>query len=146
MVAALTVDRTLELAAHTRQIFDKTRSLIAINRRRLNPWSGVSGGSQDGAEDGDREAALFHSIRTRLESGVLIPAPNQVWGAYGTRKTCTICTQKIQSDEVENEMNLHGAASRSSFGLTSDASSSGAPRLESSGQNSNLLRSSARPE
>jgi len=108
MVAALTVDRTLELAAHTRQIFDKTCSLIAINRRRLNPWCAVSGGSQDGAEDGDREAALFHSIRTRLESGVLIPAPNQVWAGYGTGKTCTICTQKIQSDEVENEMNVHG--------------------------------------
>ena len=108
MVAALTVDRTLELAVHTRQIFDKTRSLIAINRRRLNPWSGVSGGSQDGAEDGDREAALFHSIRTRLESGVLIPAPNEVWAGYGTGKTCTICRQKIQSYQIENEMSVRG--------------------------------------
>lgn len=108
MIAPLTADRTLELAAYTRQIFAATRSLITISRRCLNPWWGVSGGSEDGAEVDGLDGSFFHSIRTRLESGVLIPAPDEEWAGYGTGKTCTICTQKIQSYQIENEMSVRG--------------------------------------
>ena len=108
MIAPLTAGQTLELAVHTRQISDATRSLIAVSRLLLNPWWAISGSVADGADVDDREAALFHSIRTRLESGVLIPAPNEVWAGYGTGKTCAICRETIQSDEIENEVSVPG--------------------------------------
>ena len=99
MVSSLTTERTLELVAQKRRMLDETHSLIAMNRRHLNPWWGASGGS---ADDGRGGAALL-SVRSRLERGSLVPAPHQVLVGHGTGKACVMCTQKIYPDEVENE-------------------------------------------
>jgi len=103
MAGPLTIQQTLELARRTRHIVDETRSLIASARRLLNPGWGISGGSE---EDSDHAGALFRSIRSLLERGVLIPAPDNVWAGHGTGKPCFICTQKIDADEIANETSL----------------------------------------
>jgi len=93
------VEKSTALYRENQRFLTTSRSLIAANRRRLNPYCGVSGGS----EDDDRGGPLLLSVRSRLERGVLLPAPHQVWVGYGTGKICVICTQKIYPDEVENE-------------------------------------------
>lgn len=74
------------------------RSLIVVNRRRLNPLWGVSGSSDD-----DAERTLLRSVQERLECEALPPAPDEVWAGNGTGQTCIICTKMIYSDEIENE-------------------------------------------
>ena len=93
------VEKSTALCCESQRLLTTSRSLIAANRRGLNPYWGVSGGS----EDDDRGGPLLLSVRSRLERGILLPAAHQVWAGYGTGKICVICTQKIYPDEVENE-------------------------------------------
>jgi len=69
------VEQSMALSHESRQLLRKSRSIIAVNRRCLNPYWGISGSS----EDDDRGGALLLSVRSRLERGVLIPAPHQMW-------------------------------------------------------------------
>lgn len=101
MIAPLTADQTLDLAAQTRHVVATTQSLIAINRRRSNRWWGISGESDD-----NRGGAFFPSVRRRLERGVLMPAPSHVLAGNGTEKTCAICAQKIYPGEIEYETSV----------------------------------------
>src|SRR5215467_10206037 len=117
MIAPLTADQTLDLAAQTRHVVATTQSLIAINRRRSNRWLGISGESDD-----NRGGAFFPSVRRRLERGVLMPAPSHVLAGNGTEKTCAICAQKIYPGEIEYETSVPTAMSKSASGLTSVAS------------------------
>ena len=96
------VEKSMALSHESRRLLTKSRSIIAVNRRHLNPYWGISGGS----EDDDRGGALLLSVRSRLERGVLIPAPHQMWAGPGTGKTCVVCTQKIYPDEIENEISV----------------------------------------
>src|SRR5262249_897297 len=80
----------------------KTRTLIILNRRRLNPWWGISGSSDDGI-------ALFQSVLDRLHRGLLVPAPSKVWAGNGTGRTCIVCTQTIFPDQVENGIAINVA-------------------------------------
>ena len=96
------VEQSMALSHESRQLLRKSRSIIAVNRRCLNPYWGISGSS----EDDDCGGALLLSVRSRLERGVLIPAPHQMWAGHGTGKTCVVCTQKIYPDEVENEISV----------------------------------------
>ena len=54
-----------ELLAQTRARLGDTRTLIALNRRWLNPWWGLSGSSE---HDGER--ALLQSVLDRLQRRV----------------------------------------------------------------------------
>lgn len=96
------VEKSTPLCHENQRLLTTSRFLITANRRRLNPYWGLSGGS----EDDDRGGALLLSVRSRLERGVLIPAPHKVWAGNGTGKTCVVCTQKIYPDEVENEIGV----------------------------------------
>ncbi len=51
-----------ELVAQTRARLGDTRTLIALNRRWLKPWWGLSGGSEH-----DAGAALLQSVLDRLQ-------------------------------------------------------------------------------
>lgn len=88
-----------DIVRRTRCLRDETRGRIAGNRRLLNPWWGVSGGSDGPGGDG-----LRLRVRQRLERGDLIPVPKRVWGARGTGSTCAICSKAIMPDEVENKI------------------------------------------
>jgi len=91
------------MVVRSRALLARTRHIIAVNHRRLNPWWGLSGSSET---DGDRDLRM--SVRDRLERGVLVPAPNQVWAGKGTGKTCAICAKSIAPDEIENEIDIRG--------------------------------------
>jgi len=92
-----------ELLAQTRARLGDTRTLIALNRRWLNPWWGLSGSSEH-----DGEGALLQSVLDRLQRGVLVPVPPRVGAAKGTGQICSICGQTIYPDEVENEVAING--------------------------------------
>ena len=133
MAGPLTIQQTLELARRTRHILDETRSLIASARRLLNPGWGISGGSE---EDSDHAEALFRSIRSLLERGVLIPAPDNVWAGHGTGKLCFICRRLTPTKLRTRQASMP----KSRSGFTSCASTSGGGRHESSRQSISLLR------
>jgi len=92
-----------ELVAQTHARLGDTRTLIALNRRWLNPWWGLSGSS-----DHDAEGTLLQSVLDRLRRGVLVPVPSRVGAAKGSGQVCSICTQTIYPDEVENEVVING--------------------------------------
>ena len=79
-----------------------TRQLVARNRRRLNPWWGFSGGS----DEQDPVDELRLSIRQRLAQGDLVPAPRRVWAGRGTGQRCVVCAREILASEVENEISV----------------------------------------
>jgi len=80
------VGQSKALCHENKRLLTTCRFLIAANRRLLNPyWA-----SQVGPKTMIAEGALLLSVRSRLERGLLIPAPHQ-----GTGKTCVICAQKI---------------------------------------------------
>ncbi len=50
------------------------------------------------------QSALRQTVRERLTSGWLFPAPPQTWAGKGTGHVCIVCGITIQSAEVENEV------------------------------------------
>ena len=101
-LAAARITCSLELVAQTRARLGDTQILIALNRRWLNPWWGLSGSS-----DHDAAGALLQSVLDRLQRGILVPLPARVGAGKGTRQICSICTQAIYPDEVENEVAIN---------------------------------------
>ena len=102
-VAIPWTESSSNLVARADALLKRTHSRIAVNRRRLNPWWGVSGSSDD-----DAERALLRSVQERLECGALPSAPDKVWAGKGTGQICIICTKTICSDEIENEVLVPG--------------------------------------
>jgi hypothetical protein len=47
---------------------------------------------------------LRHTVRERLASGWLFPAPHKVWAGKGTGQICIVCGTAIGPSEVENEV------------------------------------------
>jgi len=50
------------------------------------------------------QSDLRQTVRERLASGWLFPAPSQTWAGKGTGHVCIVCGITIQSSEVENEV------------------------------------------
>src|SRR5215470_7663625 len=101
-VPSLHIESSHNLISRNRAMITVTRKLVACNRRRLNPWWGLSGGSdeQDPADE------LRSSIRQRLAQGELVPAPRRVWAGRGTGQRCVVCAKEILASEVENEISV----------------------------------------
>src|SRR5207253_1607233 len=79
-----------------RRLLDGSRLLIASSRRLLNPaW--VIAGASDGVD-------LHVTVRERLASGWLFPAPHKVWAGKGIGHICIVCGTIIAPSEVENEV------------------------------------------
>jgi hypothetical protein len=100
--AAARITCSRELVAQNRARLGDTQILIKLSHRWLNPWWGLSGSS-----DHDTQGALLQSVLDRLQRGVLVPLPPRVGAGKGTRRTCSICTQAIYPDEIENEVALN---------------------------------------
>ena len=101
-LGAVRITCSHELVAQNHARLGATQILIALNRRWLNPWWGLSGSS-----DHEAEGALLQSVLDRLQRGVLVPLPPRVGAGKGTRRLCSICTQAIYPDEVENEVAIN---------------------------------------
>src|SRR6266702_8046790 len=79
-----------------RRLLADSRLLIASSRRLLNPaW--VIAAASDGVD-------LHVTVRDRLASGWLFPAPHKVWAGKGTEHVCIVCRTAIAPSEVENEV------------------------------------------
>ena len=79
-----------------RRLLAGSRFLIASSRRLLNPaW--VIAGASDGID-------LHVTVRERLASGWLFPAPHKVWAGKGTGHICVVCGTTIAPSEIENEV------------------------------------------
>ena len=50
------------------------------------------------------QSALRQTLRERLASGWLFPAPHKVWTGKGTGHVCIVCGIAIAPSEVENEV------------------------------------------
>src|SRR5437773_7901871 len=50
------------------------------------------------------QSDLRQTVRERLASGWLFPAPANTWTGKGTGHVCIVCGITIQSSEVENEV------------------------------------------
>jgi hypothetical protein len=50
------------------------------------------------------QSALRQTVRERLASGWLFPAPSQTWAGKGTGHVCIVCGTTIAPSEVENEV------------------------------------------
>src|SRR5713226_2529670 len=50
------------------------------------------------------QSALRQTVRERLASGWLFPAPHKVWAGKGTGHVCVVCGITIAPSEVENEV------------------------------------------
>ena len=96
------IESSRDLIIGNRAIVTATRQLVACNRRRLNPWWGLSGGS-DGQDPLDE---LHLSVRQRLAQGDLLPAPRRVWAGRGTGQRCVVCAKEILASDVENEISV----------------------------------------
>jgi len=79
-----------------RRLLAGSRLFIARSRRLLNPAQSISGASNG--------PALRVTVRERLASGWLFPAPSKVWAGRGTGHVCIICEISIAASEVENEV------------------------------------------
>ena len=79
-----------------RRLLADSRLIIARSRRLLNPAQSLSGAS-NGPD-------LRVTVRERLASGWLFPAPSKVWAGRGAGHVCIICEISIAASEVENEV------------------------------------------
>ena len=89
-----------------RGLLVKSRSLMAISRRRLNRFFGVSGSSDEamGAPLGHWADALRAFVRDKLAIGDLYALiDSHCWGGPATGKSCVVCGEKIDGG-VEYEI------------------------------------------
>ena len=96
------IESSRYLISRNRAMIAATRQLIACNRRRLNPWWGFSGGS----DEQNPVDELRLSVRQRLVRGDLVPAPRRVRAGRGTGQRCVVCARNIPASEVENEISV----------------------------------------
>ena len=96
------IESSRDLILRNHAMVTATRHLVARNRRRLNPWWGGSGSS----DEQDPVDELRSSVRQRLARGDLVPAPRRVWAGRGTGQRCVVCAREILASEVENEISV----------------------------------------
>jgi hypothetical protein len=94
----LTISDFHYLVAANLALLRSTRYRIAVSRRSLNPFFGVSGG---------RDSRLNDVARELLGCGQLPPLRGNVaWAGYGTGKICCVCGSSVQGSEVEYQVEL----------------------------------------
>jgi len=102
------VARSRDCSREAWRLIERSRDLIAVSRRLLNPAWQVSGASDaefGPAATADPEA-LRLVIRRRLREDTLFPAPRRVWLGAGQGRFCVVCAEEIGAHEIENEMIL----------------------------------------
>ena len=85
--------RSLILITSNQALLRSTRDRIALSRRILNPFFGVSGG---------RDPRINEIARELLGCGELPPLrTNVAWAGYGSGNTCCVCGSAVHGSEVE---------------------------------------------
>ena len=103
------VTRSQRSCSENEKLLTRSRDLIHVSRRALNPSWTITGASVEYASPyptpGD-PWALRLAIRQRLARGSLFPAPKRVWARSGTGRICVVCNIGISAHDLENEMIL----------------------------------------
>jgi len=105
---SLLVARSRDCSREAWRLIERSRDLIAVSRRLLNPaWqvSGASDAELSSTAAADPEA-LRLVIRRRLREDRLFPDPRRVWLGAGQGRFCVVCAQEISAREIETEMIL----------------------------------------
>jgi hypothetical protein len=73
----------------------RTRQLIAVSRRGLNPAFGVSGASTRPARE---------TVRARIASGELFPLGDKARMGRGQGRRCAVCGDRVGASDIEYEI------------------------------------------
>ena len=107
------VARSRDCSRETRRFIERSRALMAVSRRLLNQWWGISGGSieppvapTDGSSTHWPLDELERLIRDKLRRGALFVLTNgKVWAGPATGRVCRVCSQTISRG---NECEVRG--------------------------------------
>jgi hypothetical protein len=94
-MSVMLVNETIERCRETLQHLDTSRRRLVHSRRLLTRAWWMAGGSDDD---------IRLTIRQRLVTGGLFPAPDRIWAGKGIGPICIVCERAISSPDVENEM------------------------------------------
>lgn len=102
------VRRSRERFRESVKLVERSRDLIAVSRRALNPAWQISGSADAEPRPGRHPnlEALRLAIRRRLRQDTLFPAPSRVWSGAGRGRFCIVCDRDISAHEIETEMIL----------------------------------------
>jgi hypothetical protein len=102
------VTRSRQSCRKSLKLVERSRKLIAVSRRALNPAWRISGAADGGSRRGlgSNPEALRLAIRRRLREETLFVAPSRVWSGSGRGRICVVCDDDISGHEIENEMIL----------------------------------------
>jgi len=103
------VTRSKQSCSDNQKLLTRSRDLIHVSRRALNPSWTITGASVDYASlhpTPDDPWTMQLAIRQRLARGSLFPAPKRVWARPGTGRICVVCNIDISAHDLENEMIL----------------------------------------
>ncbi len=78
-----------------RALLARTRRLIAVSRRWLNPGFGLSGGASRPTPE---------TIRARLASGELFPVGDKARMGRGRGERCAVCGDQVDASDIEYEV------------------------------------------
>jgi len=97
------VDSTCELVVSNRRLLEISHVQIASSRRLLNPWGGISGGSEDDSLDAVA-SDLYDQVRARLHRRSLPSAPKLVFAGRATvPRACIVCRRRIRPGAMQHE-------------------------------------------
>jgi hypothetical protein len=97
------IDSTCELVVSNRRLLATSHVQIASSRRLLNPWGGISGGSEDDSLDAVA-SDLYDQVRARLHRQSLPSAPRLVFAGRATvQRACIVCRRRIRSGAMQHE-------------------------------------------
>lgn len=97
------IDSTCELVFSNRRLLETSHVHIASSRRLLNPWGGISGGSEDDPLD-PVASNLYEQVRTRLHERSLPSAPKLVLAGRATvPRACIVCRRRIRQGAMQHE-------------------------------------------
>jgi hypothetical protein len=102
------MSRSRQSCLQSLRLVERSRDLIAVSRRVLNPAWQISGAADGTSRRGlsSNPEALRLVVRRRLREERLFLAPSRVWSGSGRGRICVVCDDDISADEIENEMIL----------------------------------------
>ncbi len=97
------IDSTRELVVSNRRLLETSHVQIASSRRLLNPWGGISGGSEDDPLDA-LASDLYYQVCARLHQRSLASAPKLVFAGRATvQRACIVCRRRIREGAMQHE-------------------------------------------
>ena len=97
------IDSTCKLVVSNRRLLGISHVQITSSRRLLNPWGGISGGSEDDSLH-VVPSDLYDQVRARLHRQTLPSAPRIVFAGRATvPRACIVCRRRIRPGAMQHE-------------------------------------------